>query len=185
MYRLATEGWELSWRDERVNHPASRLRVTSINMTLQCTPVRRWHWCRRLLRPSKSGPHRTPQHCSGPLRWAPRFSRAQTLSKLTWTRHLSAPLQVWCARAVVPRKSESDRPRLSHRQGRRHGFFSGGRIVGRWSTYPQNTLNIRKDTGFGPLYSRIWRGRPLLNFSLEGTRPPVPPLSTPMLTALN
>ena len=60
---------------------------------------------------------------------------------------------------------------MSYTQGRRHGFLSGGRIVGRWLTYPQNTLKIWKGTGFGPLHSRIWRGSPLLNCSLERTRP--------------
>ena len=54
---------------------------------------------------------------------------------------------------------------------RRHGFLSGGRIVGRWPTHPQNALKIGKDTGFGPFHSRIWSGRPLLNFSLRGTCP--------------
>ena len=61
------------------------------------------------------------------------------------------------------------------KQGRRHGFLSGGRIVGRWLTYPQNTLKIGKGIGFGPLHSRIWGRRRLLNFSLEGTRPLRPP----------
>ena len=61
-------------------------------------------------------------------------------------------------------------------QGRRNGFLSGvGRIVGRWPTYPQNTLKIGKGTAFGPFHSRIWRKRPLLNLSLEGTRPLRPP----------
>ena len=59
-------------------------------------------------------------------------------------------------------------------QGRRHGFPSGGRIVGRWLTYTQNTLKIGKVTGFGPLHFRIWRGRPLLNLSLGGRVPPSP-----------
>ena len=31
-----------------------------------------------------------------------------------------------------------------------------------------------EDTGFGQFYPRICRGRPLLNFSLEGTRPILP-----------
>ena len=54
-------------------------------------------------------------------------------------------------------------------------FLVGGRIVDRWPTYHQNTLKIGKDTGFGTFFPRIWRGRPLLNFSLEGTRPLRPP----------
>ena len=63
--------------------------------------------------------------------------------------------------------------------GASHGFSSGGRIVGRWLTYTQNTLKIEV-TGFGILHSRFWKGRPLLNLSLEGTRPLCPLLSTPM-----
>ena len=39
-------------------------------------------------------------------------------------------------------------------------FFSEMRIIGNVATYPQNNLNKKKkngkDTGFGPLHSRIW-----------------------------
>ena len=52
-------------------------------------------------------------------------------------------------------------------------FWVVWRIVGRWLTYPKNTLKIGKGTGFGPLHSQIW-GSPLLNFSLEGRVPFVP-----------
>ena len=51
----------------------------------------------------------------------------------------------------------------------------GGRIVGRWLIYRQNILKIGTGTGFGPLYSRIWRGRPLINLSLGDPSPPPPP----------
>ena len=60
-------------------------------------------------------------------------------------------------------------------QGRRHGFLSGGTNRRQVANLPPNTLKIGKDTGFWPFYSRIWRGRPLLNFSLRGTRALRPP----------
>ena len=40
-----------------------------------------------------------------------------------------------------------------------------------------------KHTGFGPFYSRIWRGCLLQNFSLEGTRPLRPPPPPPAFAA--
>ena len=61
------------------------------------------------------------------------------------------------------------------RRGVAKDFLVGGRIVGRWPTYPQNTLKIGICIGFGPLYPRMWRGRPLLIFPLRGTRPLRPP----------
>ena len=60
----------------------------------------------------------------------------------------------------------------------------GGRIVGKRPTYPQNTPNIGKYTRFGPFYLRIWRGRPLLNFPLRGTRTLRPRATAQELCAL-
>ena len=69
------------------------------------------------------------------------------------------------------------------RQGRRHGFLSGWtnrrQVVNLRPNYPKN----RKDTGFGPFYSRIW-GSPLLRFSLRGRVLPSL-LSTPMGAGLH
>ena len=48
----------------------------------------------------------------------------------------------------------------------------GGRIVGRWLTYTQNTLKIGKVTAFGPLHFRIWGGESPPKFVTGGTRPP-------------
>ena len=59
-------------------------------------------------------------------------------------------------------------------QERRHGFFSGDKSSEVRPTYTQNILKIGKDIGFGPLHSRIGRGRPFLIF-LRGTRPLRPP----------
>ena len=60
-------------------------------------------------------------------------------------------------------------------------FRVGGRIVGRWLTYTQNTLKIGKVTGFGPLYFRFWGGTSPPKFVTGGdASPPSPPLSTPM-----
>ena len=60
-------------------------------------------------------------------------------------------------------------------RGRRHGFLGRGRIVSRWLTYLQNTIKTGKGTGFGPLHSRICRGRPLINLTLGRRVPSVPP----------
>ena len=60
-------------------------------------------------------------------------------------------------------------------QGRRHGFLSGGsnRRQGGQPTpkYPKN----RKNTGFWPLHSRIWGGRPARFSKVRGSGPPRPP----------
>ena len=66
---------------------------------------------------------------------------------------------------------------VSLHQGRRHGFFSGGTNRRQVANLPPNSLKIGKDARFGPFCSRICRGRPLPNFSLV---PSVPPISTPM-----
>ena len=66
-------------------------------------------------------------------------------------------------------------------QGRRHGFFSVRKNRRQLANLPQNTLPTpkypknRKNTGFGPFYYRIRRGRPLLNLSLRRMRPSVSP----------
>ena len=54
------------------------------------------------------------------------------------------------------------------------GFFSGDKSSEVRPTYTQNILKIGKDTGLGPLHSRIGRGRRFLTF-LRGTRPLRPP----------
>ena len=61
-------------------------------------------------------------------------------------------------------------------------FWVRGRIVGRWLTYPRNTLKIEKGAGFGPLHSRICGTSPPKFFTVacRGRVPSVPPLSTPM-----
>ena len=57
--------------------------------------------------------------------------------------------------------------------------WEGGRIGGSVANLPQNTLKIEKDTGFGPLHFRIWRGRSLLTFNCGGRVPSVPSAPPP------
>ena len=72
-------------------------------------------------------------------------------------------------------------------QGRSHGFLSGGgggRIVGSVANLPPKYPENRKKTGLGPLHARIWRGRPLLTFSLLGdASPPSPRCRCPWIWA--
>ena len=66
-------------------------------------------------------------------------------------------------------------------QGRRQGFLvggGGGRIVGRWPTYPQNTLKFERHRIWTILFSNLGGHPP--KFFTAGTRPLRSPLSTPM-----
>ena len=54
------------------------------------------------------------------------------------------------------------------------------RVANLTPKYPK----IRKYTGFGPLRSRIWRGRTLLTFHCGGRRPPVPRFRRAWLKAI-
>ena len=60
-------------------------------------------------------------------------------------------------------------------QKRRHGFLNGGTNRRQVANLSPKYPKIGKYTGFGPFYSRIWRGRHLLNSPLQGTRPLRPP----------
>ena len=55
----------------------------------------------------------------------------------------------------------------------------GGRIVGRWPTYPQNTLKIGRHRIWAVLFSNL-EGTSPPKFFTRGRVPSVPPLSTPM-----
>ena len=77
--------------------------------------------------------------------------------------------------ANLPPKYRESVVVVAVRQGRRHEFLSGGTNRRQVANLPPKYPKSRKSTGFGPLHSRIWGRRPLLNFSLEMTRPLRPP----------
>ena len=60
----------------------------------------------------------------------------------------------WRSRISPLSQILSSRPR-----GVAMDFWEGGRIVESVANLPQKYPKIGKDTRFGPLHSRIWRGR--------------------------